>query len=326
MFDFLKSAAPVAHDYNSCSGCSLCLLVCPVWRATRDLRMSPHGRAKALQNGASIEQIATSVEACTLCGACEPVCPERINLVEMVIELRTKLPRLPAVLELQTCVDAATVRAPAPRPSKAIALLPDNALRAHDATLQRVRALLNCAIAEDDGIDISLALEAGAAVAPQRWERLMTPLRGLKSIVVADGLLAYHLKSRLKTVNVVSLGQALTSLTEIRSRLTAGDLYVIEPRAYHADHDRLAVHYDGLRNETGCLMNLDLLRIAIPATTRSLQQSVGLQPADHSAHVHRLLHGRRITRVVVENIDDMHAFPGVIDCPTIHIADVAHAT
>src|SRR4051812_9005201 len=115
MFDFLKSAAPVAHDYNSCSGCSLCLLVCPVWRATRDLRMSPHGRAKALQNGASIEQIAASVEACTLCGACEPVCPERINLVEMVIELRTKLPRLPAVLELQTCVDAATVRAPAPR-------------------------------------------------------------------------------------------------------------------------------------------------------------------------------------------------------------------
>jgi ferredoxin len=39
--------------YAACSGCSLCLLVCPVWRATRDIRLTPHGRAKALQHGAS---------------------------------------------------------------------------------------------------------------------------------------------------------------------------------------------------------------------------------------------------------------------------------
>ena len=40
-------------DYAACSGCSLCLLVCPVWRRRRDdLRLTPHGRAKALQHGA----------------------------------------------------------------------------------------------------------------------------------------------------------------------------------------------------------------------------------------------------------------------------------
>ena len=31
----------VRGSFAACSGCSLCLLVCPVWRRTRDLRFTP---------------------------------------------------------------------------------------------------------------------------------------------------------------------------------------------------------------------------------------------------------------------------------------------
>ena len=79
-------------DHHECSGCSLCLLVCPVWRETRDVRLTPRGRAKAIQHGMSGSDIARSVEGCTLCGACEPACPEKLPLVDLVMELRRDAP------------------------------------------------------------------------------------------------------------------------------------------------------------------------------------------------------------------------------------------
>ena len=93
----LNPAQKPRPGFAACSGCSLCLLVCPVWRKTRDLRYTPHGRAKALQHGAGVADIAASIESCTLCGACEPVCPENIDLVGMMVDLRRQLPRLPAL-------------------------------------------------------------------------------------------------------------------------------------------------------------------------------------------------------------------------------------
>ena len=83
--------APASRGYAACSGCSLCLLACPVWRSTRDIRYTPHGRAKALQHGATAMDLAASVDACTLCGACEPACPENIALVAMTTGLRAEL-------------------------------------------------------------------------------------------------------------------------------------------------------------------------------------------------------------------------------------------
>ena len=65
---------------------------------------------------------------------------------------------------------------------------------------------------------------------------------------------------------------------------------LIEARTYHADHARLVAHYDGLRKETGCAMNLDLQRIAIPACDE--------------AEARWMLKGRRPARIVVENPAD----------------------
>jgi Fe-S oxidoreductase len=107
MLGIMESEATRRRDYSACSGCSLCLLVCPVWRETRDLRLTPHGRAKAMQHGAGLSDIAASVESCTLCAACEPVCPENIDLVGMILSLRAQLPRSAALQEVESQIEGA---------------------------------------------------------------------------------------------------------------------------------------------------------------------------------------------------------------------------
>ena len=87
---FSQNLTGAAKTFADCSGCSLCLLVCPVWRQTRDIELTPHGRAKALQHGAGIKEIAASLDSCTLCLACDPVCPENIDLSGMVLDLRRR--------------------------------------------------------------------------------------------------------------------------------------------------------------------------------------------------------------------------------------------
>ncbi len=323
MLGFIRSVPAARSDHAACSGCSLCLLVCPVWRETRDLRLTPQGRAKALQHGAGITDLAPSVESCTLCAACEPVCPEHIDLVGMIINLRRQLPRTAALQDVQDRMNEETARALAQKSAPRSVLLPGPALRARPATLARVAALLGNAACVEDGADIALGLETGVAVSAQRRERFLTPLRGLKKIVAAEGLLLRHLRNWLPKSKIVSLGEALSSLAAVRHNLRATDLYVIEPRAYHTDYQRLVKYYDSLRAATGCATNLDLQRIAVPATARSLPQRLGLAKADDTAHARWILRGRKITRIVVESIEDLAAFESVTDCPVVHLAEVA---
>ena len=120
-----------------------------------------------------------------------------------------------------------------------------------------------------------------------------------------------------------SLGIALSRRHELRRRLAADDLYVIEARAYHADVEGLVRHYDDLRYDSGCAMNLDLQRIAIPATARNLRQRLGLEATDDAAQTRWLLQGRRIARIVVEDAGDIAAFRQVVDLPVVHLAELA---
>ena len=327
MFGLAKGTRQRRKDYASCSGCSLCLLVCPVWRRSRDRGLTPLGRAKALQHGAVAADIAASIESCTLCGACEPVCPEDIGLVEMTLNLRRRLPPSAAAQDLLTRMDEQAARPHAPRASSPAVLLPGQGLRERPATLARAAALLggvgNISIADDDGADIALALEAGAAVPALRLERFLQPLRGLRKIVVADGLLLRQLRLWLPRSKIVSLGEALSGLAGVRRALGAGDLYVIEPRAYHADYQRLVKHYDALRTDRGCTLNLDLQRIAIPATARSLPQRLGLAAIDDEVQARWILQGRNVTRIVVESVEDGAAFEKVSACAVVHLADLA---
>jgi ferredoxin len=327
MFGLAMRALPEPRGFASCSGCNLCLLVCPVWRRTHDFGLTPHGRAKALQFGAAATDIAASIQSCTLCAACEPVCPEEIPLVAMTLDLRRQLTRTAAAQSLLAGMDEQAGSPPATAVSSATVLLPGQALRDHPATLARVADLLRAsggiAIADDDGADIALALEAGATIPARRMDRFLRPLRGLKQIVVAEGLLLRHLRSLLPGSNIIGLGVALSRLAAVRGALRASDLYVIEPRAYHADYQRLVRYYDSLRAAAACSFNLDLQRIAIPATARSLPQRLGLEAIDDGVQLRWILQGRKINRIVVESMEDRAAFEEFGDCPVVHLADLA---
>ncbi len=314
-------------DYASCSGCGLCLLVCPVWRVHHDIGLTPLARARALQHGAAAADIADSVQSCTLCAACEPVCPEDIDLVAMTLGLRRQLLQPELALSLHAQMHEQSARAPAARPREDALLVPGSALRARPATLARAHALLRgggaIALAADDAEDVVLALEAGAIIPDGRRQRLLQPLFGLKTIVVANGLLQRQLRQWLPESKIISLGVALSGLAAVRRALRAGDLYVIEPRAYHADYQRLVKYYDALRAESGCMLNLDLQRVAIPAAPRSLAQRLGAAQEDGQAHARWILQGRKVARIVVESLEDAAVFGEVSDCPVVHLADLA---
>lgn len=284
-------------DHHSCSGCSLCLLVCPVWRETRDVRLTPRGRAKAIQHGAGREDIAASVAGCTLCGACEPACPEDLPLVDMVIELRRRVP-LPEVSRQGF-------------PKNARILLAGRSLGADPARRQRTLELLGdgFTLAQDDGPDIALALEAGSPVSADRLEDFLRPLRAARHLVVAEGILVRALRRWLPEIEIIGLGEGLLKTSLFHTRLRPGDLYVIESRAFNGDHARLVGHYDALRAASGCAMNLDLQRIAIPA--------MGAE-----AQARWILEGRKVERIVVEDLADREAF-AFSGHPVVHLADLA---
>ncbi|MDP3513734.1 MAG: 4Fe-4S dicluster domain-containing protein [Sulfuritalea sp.] len=316
------AAAP--FDHARCSGCSLCRLVCPMWRQHRDPRFSPEGLARARQCDATAAELTAPLEACSLCGACDPVCPEGIDLSGMVMELRRDLsPALPYrqaldALQAKFALAAAAAEAPA----AGALFLPGPALRAHPSLLARVKTLLGYACATDDGADIALALETGGEISPARRRRFLDGLDG-RTLAVGDGLLLRQLRQWLPGARLQSLGAALASLMPIRRRIASTDFYVIEPRAYHADYERLVAYYDRLRAETGCALNLDLQRIAMPALTQALPHLAGPLVDADVAQARWMLQGRTPQRIVVESLADRAAFERVCDIPVLHLAELA---
>jgi ferredoxin len=326
MFGLSAKAPAPPRDYAACSGCSLCFLVCPMWRSSRDSRFTPEGIAKALQCGATAVQLVDAIDACSLCGACDPVCPERIDLPGLVMHLRRQLPpRLPrpAVLDdlhvrLRGAMAAGAASAASP---SAPLLLPGPALRADEAMLARVQALLGLAVVEDDGDDIALALELGVEIPQARLQSFLGSLHG-HSIVAADGLLLRQLRRWLPGTKRMGLGAALSSRPAVRSNLGPADLYVIEPRAYHGDYERMVAFYDRLQIETGCSLSLDLQRMAIPAAAPGLRQKLGLASDHDDAQAKWILQGRKPARIVVESLADRAAFERVCELPVVYLAEL----
>jgi ferredoxin len=312
------------RGYEACTGCSLCLLVCPVWRATRDIRLTPHGRAKALQHGAGAQDLAASVDACALCGACEPACPADIGLVGMIMDLRAELARRDPGRVAQVAGDMDR-RAQGPAsagPTAACLLVPGRAFARHPGVAARILERLQesgaARGAADDGADIAVALESGASVPQARLAAFLGPLREAKRLIVADGMLIRALRGWLPGLHVESLGAALSAA--LRGRLRAGDLYVIEPRAYHADQERLVKYYDAMRVSLGLHMNLDLQRMAIPTTAGAW--CAGRAAVDPRDQARWILEGNACSRVVVEDAEDIAVFSAVTDKPVLHLAEL----
>jgi hypothetical protein len=94
---------------------------------------------------------------------------------------------------------------------------------------------------------------------------------------------------------------------------------VIESRGYHAGHRRLVLLYDRLRRETGCQTNLDLQRTAFSTGASSLQGRHDLLAAGCIENARRILKGKRVNRIVVEDLADAEAFRLATDIPVVHL-------
>jgi NAD-dependent dihydropyrimidine dehydrogenase PreA subunit len=318
----LPSARP---GPEACTGCALCLLPCPVWWETHDPLLTLMGRAKALQGGASPESLLASLEACVLCGACEPICPERIDTIGMTLSLRGQL----AARGAWPLADRA--RASRPERGAGVAgsartlLLPGPDLSARPEAVQAMLRHLgrDAAVADDDGSDLALDLEVGLPVPASREERWLSTLASARRLVVAEGLLHRFLRTRLPKAKVVGVAEALLDVRAVRAALRPTDLLVFEARGYHADFERLVRVYDRLRRETGCATNLDLHRLAIPTGATSAQARGGVSGVDQE-HLARLMaEGHAPGRVVVESESDRAPFARALGVPVVHLAEVA---
>ncbi len=275
-----------------------------------------------MQGGATYEEIAHSIDSCLLCGACEVACPEGIGLADLNLYQRQELNRSRTVYPHWYPEEP-----PEPningRGPKASSLLLAGEMLGKDqyvcrAILEHLGGNGKTALAHDDGQDIARAMEAGLPVPQERIECFISSLRPASTLIVAEGWLHHPLRKWLPGKKIIGLGESLLSLADLRSLIGPEDLYVIESRGYHAGHRQLVLFYDRLRRETGCQTNLDLQRTAFSTGASSLQGRDDILAAGCIENAKRILIGRRVNRIVVEDLADAGAFRLATDIPVIH--------
>ena len=304
--------------YEKCNGCRVCTLPCPVWRETRDISLTHCGRARAIQCGASPEDIRESIMTCILCGACESVCPFGIDTVGMTIDLRYMLNKE------KTGPESGEERISENPGRKGIysrLFLPGKQLRSHEQLILNIHNFLDdheTAIAYDDGSDISLAVESGISVSGERKGQFIRSISGARELVVADGILQRVLRKWLHDVKVTGLGMAILNKINFKRLPGPEDLYIIETRGYNSAHGEMVREYDSIRKKTGCQMNMDLHRSAIPTGSGS----VYLNAVSPEEQARWIIKGREFKRIIVENPEDISVFRKVTDVEVIHVSDL----
>jgi len=311
----------VRKGYESCSGCGVCLLSCPVWHRTQTMSFTRKARAKAMQGGATHEEIAHSIDSCLLCGACEIACPEGIGLADLNLSQRQELNRSRTAYPHWYPDENPETNRNGKGPKTASLLLAGEMLGKDQEVCKAIMEHLGgngkTALAHDDGQDIARVMEAGLSVPQERIECFISLLRPARTLIVAEGWLHHPLRKWLPGIKIIGLGESLLSSAYLRSRIGPEDLYVIESRGFHAGHRQLVLFYDRLRRETGCQTNLDLQRTAFATGASSLQGRNDLLAAGCIENAKHILKGRRVNRIVVEDLADVEAFRRATDIPVV---------
>ena len=80
-----------------CVKCGTCSTVCPVYLASGNEIHTPRGKqhlVAAIAAGETSAHYAEIFSQCLLCGACADVCPRGLDTPELVIRVRSELPKL----------------------------------------------------------------------------------------------------------------------------------------------------------------------------------------------------------------------------------------
>jgi len=201
-------------------------------------------------------------------------------------------------------------------------IVPGKALRSDERLMSIIHDFFvnnETVIIEDDGDDIRHAIDLGFPVSEGRINKFIKSLTHAGELIVADGILQRFLKKWLPNIKIIGLGMALLNERAVRKSLGPSDLYVIEARGYNSNYKDMVNEYDSIRRETGCQMNVDLHRSAIPTGSVSSGSKV-VFPEDQARWI---VKGRRFDRVVVETPEDIEIFKKVTDADVIHILELA---
>jgi len=293
----------------------LCTLPCPIWQQSHEVLLTFAGRARALQGGAQPEEIKEAVSACLLCGSCEPACTMGIRTVDITLKLRAALngysnKELPQGQVNRVSSDRAL-------------LIPNAALLENKDLLKHSAGLLDIPVAEDDGSDVLKAFETGRRPKADKTGAFLKTLTGMRKVVTADGLLKRYMQSILPELEVIGLGEALLRLPMVQAALRPTDLYIIETRAYNMDFNRCMPFYTNVSRQTGCVMNLDLQRIAIPTGACYRAEEKGEAVPKITEQIRWILEGRSFDRIVVEAAEDITFLRKAGAAPVIHAAELA---
>jgi ferredoxin len=302
-------------DMDTCNGCAVCTLSCPVWNQTHDLLKTFCGRMRSIQGGADIKDLTESLNACVLCGSCQPVCSYSMDTVTRTMELRS-------ALNNNEQIDSSKYANISPAKGRVV-LCTDEFFDTMEIPSRTLELLgQGASIYDDNADDISEAIETGRAVSPARVDEFISRISGASEVVTTDGLIYRFIKSRAPRANVMGLGAALIRNTSVRKNIKSDDLYIIDSRTYNADFAHLVKVYDQLRKWTDCMMNRDLHRVATPTgVTRT--NKVGAHGAvDPVKQALWILEGRAAARVVVERVEDILPFKRATDIPVIHLSEI----
>ncbi len=302
--------------YEKCNGCGLCTLPCPIWQQRHDALLTFAGRARALQGGAKPGEIRDSVDACLLCGSCEPAFAMDIRTVDITLKLRAALngyskEELPHGQVNQSSSGRAL-------------LVPNAALLENKDLLKHSARLLDIPVAEDNGSDVLEAFETGRRPKAGRAVSFIKTLTGIRKVITADGLLKRYMQAVLPGLEVIGLGEALLRLPGMQTALRPTDLYIIEARSYNMDFNRCMPFYTDISRQTGCAMNLDLQRIAIPTGGYTNTETGNEFTPQNTGQIRWILEGRSFNRIVVESVEDIGLLKNAeVDIPVVHVAELA---
>ncbi len=301
--------------YENCYGCGVCTLPCPIWQQRHDTFLTFAGRAMALLGGAEAGELKDSVDACLLCGSCEPACPVGIPTVDITLNLRSELSGV-------TQGDLPKVEVERSSPGTSM-IFPDLSLKKEKELLNLSASLLNMPVAEDCGSDILEAFKRGLTLSDERTLAFLRTVAGLHYAVVADGLFKRLLRVMLPGLKVQGLGEAMLRFSKVQNALGPTDLYIIEARSYNTDFKRCMPFYTEVSRKTGCAMNMDLQRIAIPTGSYCGSGAGSRYVPDCREQIRWILEARIFNRIIVETADDLTLFRNAVDVPVLHVAELA---